>query len=191
MPFLAAGWPGSAPNYFLPVGVAEPAYTLHTPGWLPFVLEEQRACRDDVVVFDQTLFSKFLLKGRDRWPCCNGCAPTTSMWRPANGVHGDAQPPRRIRERSHDHSPRRARVLHCHGFGAATRDFAWIERGIDEHECAVLVDVSSAFCVLSVMGPKARRCSRDSGRTMCRTQRCRSRRRRRSMSAMRGCVPRE
>ena len=29
------------------------------------VLEEQRACREDVVVFDQTSFGKFVLKGRD------------------------------------------------------------------------------------------------------------------------------
>ena len=29
------------------------------------MLEEQRACREDVVVFDQTSFAKFVLKGRD------------------------------------------------------------------------------------------------------------------------------
>jgi 4-methylaminobutanoate oxidase (formaldehyde-forming) len=52
-------------NYFLPAGAQVPPYTLDTPGWLPYVLEEQRACREDVVVFDQTSFSKFVLKGRD------------------------------------------------------------------------------------------------------------------------------
>ncbi len=52
-------------NYFLPSGAVKPPYTLGTPGWLPHVLEEQRACREDVVVFDQTSFSKFILKGRD------------------------------------------------------------------------------------------------------------------------------
>ena len=39
-------------NYFLPPGAVKPPYTLGTPGWLPQVLEEQRACREDVVVFD-------------------------------------------------------------------------------------------------------------------------------------------
>src|SRR5258708_1441306 len=34
-------------------------------GWLPYVLDEQRACREDVAVFDQTSFAKFMLKGRD------------------------------------------------------------------------------------------------------------------------------
>jgi 4-methylaminobutanoate oxidase (formaldehyde-forming) len=52
-------------NYFLPSGAAKPPYTLGTPGWLPYVLEEQRTCRTEVVVFDQTSFSKFILKGRD------------------------------------------------------------------------------------------------------------------------------
>ena len=52
-------------NYFLPAGTKEPPPTLDTPGWLPFVLEEQRACREDVVVFDQTSFAKLILKGRD------------------------------------------------------------------------------------------------------------------------------
>ena len=52
-------------NYFLPPGAAQPAPTLGTPGWLPLVLDEQRATREQVVVFDQTSFAKFLLKGRD------------------------------------------------------------------------------------------------------------------------------
>src|SRR5437763_464925 len=51
-------------NYFLPPGADEPPPTLGTPGWLPFVLEEQRATREHVVVFDQPSFSKFVLKGR-------------------------------------------------------------------------------------------------------------------------------
>ena len=52
-------------NYFLPAGAARAPYTLGTPDWLPYVMEEQRACREDVVVFDQTSFGKFVLKGRD------------------------------------------------------------------------------------------------------------------------------
>ncbi len=52
-------------NYFLPPGARAIPYTLDTPGWLPLVLDEQRAAREDVVVFDQTSFAKFILKGRD------------------------------------------------------------------------------------------------------------------------------
>ncbi len=41
------------------------------------------------------------------------------------------------------------------GSAQTTRDFAWIERAIGDDEHAVLVDVTSAYSVLSVMGPKA------------------------------------
>jgi len=41
------------------------------------------------------------------------------------------------------------------GSAQTTRDFAWIERAIGDDEHAVLVDVTGAYSVLSVMGPKA------------------------------------
>ena len=41
------------------------------------------------------------------------------------------------------------------GSAQTTRDFAWIERAIRDDEQAVLVDVTGAYSVLSVMGPKA------------------------------------
>ena len=54
-----------------------PPPTFGTPGWLPHVLDEQRACREDVVVFDQTSFGKFVLKGRDALDGArSGCART-------------------------------------------------------------------------------------------------------------------
>src|SRR4051812_25272198 len=34
-------------NYFLPCGEPVPPYTFGTPLWLPYVLDEQRACRED------------------------------------------------------------------------------------------------------------------------------------------------
>src|SRR5437867_5416784 len=52
-------------NYFLPRGAEESEPTFGTPRWLPWMLDEQRACREDAVVFDQTSFSKYVLKGRD------------------------------------------------------------------------------------------------------------------------------
>ena len=41
------------------------------------------------------------------------------------------------------------------GSGQATRDADWIERHIADDEHAALVDVTSAYSVISVMGPKA------------------------------------
>jgi 4-methylaminobutanoate oxidase (formaldehyde-forming) len=42
------------------------------------------------------------------------------------------------------------------GSAQTVRDFDWISRHIGAQEHAVLTDVSALFCVLSVMGPKAR-----------------------------------
>jgi 4-methylaminobutanoate oxidase (formaldehyde-forming) len=143
-------------NYFLPAGASPPPNTLDTPGWLPHVLEEQRACREDVVVFDQTSFSKFVLKGRDALAvlqrlCANdidvpiGKMVYTAMLNTRGGFESDLTITRLARET----------FFILTGSGQATRDAAWIERHIAEGEFAALVDVTSAYSVLSLMGPKS------------------------------------
>src|SRR5262249_25973846 len=148
------GWERA--NYFLPAGAGEPPYTLGVPGWLPFVLDEQRACRENVAVFDQTSFSKFVLKGRDALAvlqrlCANdidvpnGHLVYTAMLNARGGFESDITV---IRLAANE-------FFIITGSSQTTRDFAWIERNIGEHECAALVDMSSAYSVISVMGPKA------------------------------------
>src|SRR6266536_5570255 len=143
-------------NYFLPSGAAEPPPTLDTPGWLPYVLEEQRACREDVVVFDQTSFAKFVLKGRDALTvlqrlCANeidvpvGRMVYTAMLNERGGFESDLTITRLGADT----------FFILTGSAQATRDADWIERHIGEGEFAALVDVTSAYSVLSVMGPKA------------------------------------
>ena len=84
-----------------------------------------------------------------------------------HGLHGDAQRARRLRERPHDHARRRATTFFIlTGSAQATRDFAWIERHIGADEHAALVDVTSAYSVLSRDGAEGRgaaraRCRRD------------------------------
>lgn len=143
-------------NFFLPAGAAPPQYTFGTPGWLPHVLEEQRACREDVVVFDQTSFSKFVLKGRDALAvlqrlCANeidvpvGTMVYTAMLNARGGFESDLTV---IRVAASE-------FLIVTGSAQTTRDFAWIERAIRAGEHAALVDVTNACSVISVMGPKA------------------------------------
>jgi len=143
-------------NYFLPPRATEPPYTLDTPGWLPHVLDEQRACREDAVVFDQTSFSKFVLKGRDALAvlerlCANridvapGRMVYTALLNDRGGFESDLTI-QRLGERE---------FFIITGSGQTTRDFAWIERHIDHDEHAALVDVSGAWSVVSVMGPKS------------------------------------
>ncbi|MFO1324074.1 MAG: FAD-dependent oxidoreductase [Burkholderiales bacterium] len=143
-------------NYFLPPGEQEAPYTLDTPRWLPWVLDEQRACREDVVVFDQTSFSKFVLKGRDALAvlqrlCANeidvpiGKMVYTAMLNRRGGFESDLTITRLARDA----------FFILTGSGQATRDASWIERAIGADEFAALVDVTSAYSVISLMGPKS------------------------------------
>ncbi len=143
-------------NYFLPPGAAEAPYTFDTPDWLPYVLDEQRACREGVVVFDQTSFSKFILKGRDALAvlqrlCANeidvpiGRMVYTAMLNERGGFESDL-----TITRLHPDT-----FFIMTGSGQATRDASWIERHIDPAEFAALVDVTSAYSVISLMGPKS------------------------------------
>ncbi len=143
-------------NYFLPAAADAPPYTFATPGWLPFVLDEQRACREDVVVFDQTSFGKFVFKGRDALAvlqrlCANeldvpvGKMVYTAMLNERGGFESDLTITRWAADT----------FFILTGSGQVTRDASWIERHIDPSEFAVLVDVTSAYSVISLMGPKA------------------------------------
>jgi len=143
-------------NYFLPPDAREPAPTLGTPGWLPYVIDEQRATREDVVVFDQTSFAKFMLKGRDALAvlqrlCANDIDIAvdrmvyTAMLNERGGFESDLTVTRLAADT----------FFILTGTAQAVRDADWIERHIDAHEHASLVDVTSAYSVVSVMGPKS------------------------------------
>jgi len=148
------GWERA--NYFLPAAACAPAPTFGTPGWLPFVLDEQRACRESVAVFDQTSFSKFVLKGRDALAVLQRLAANdvavpvdrivyTALLNARGGFESDVTISRIA---AHE-------FFIVTGSAQTTRDFAWIERAIRDDEHAALVDVSSAYAVVSVMGPHA------------------------------------
>lgn len=149
------GWERA--NYFKTGGAAMPPYTLGAPGWLPWMIEEQRATREAVALYDQTSFSKLLLQGRDALAvlqrlCANEMdVPVdkmvyTAMLNERGGFESDLTV---IRQ-----GPQRFLIVT--GSAQATRDSDWITRHIGADEHAVLTDVSPLYCVLSVMGPKAR-----------------------------------
>jgi 4-methylaminobutanoate oxidase (formaldehyde-forming) len=146
------GWERA--NYFAP-GVGELSYTYGKPGWLPYCLEEQRATREAAAIFDQTSFAKFLLQGRDALAllqrlCANdmdvapGCMVYTAMLNARGGFESDFTVIR-LDE---------TMFLLITGSGQATRDRDWISRHVGD-QMAILTDVTSAWSVLSVMGPKA------------------------------------
>lgn len=149
------GWERA--NYFRPTGAATPAHTLGRPGWLDWMIQEQRATRDAVALYDQTSFSKLLLQGRDALAvlqrlCANqvdvapGRMVYTAMLNERGGFESDLTVLRLAAER----------FLIITGSAQTVRDFDWIERHIARNDHAVLTDISPMTCVLSVMGPRAR-----------------------------------
>ena len=149
------GWERA--NYFKPTGFARPEFGLGKPGWLPWMIEEQRATRDAVALYDQTSFSKLLMQGRDALVvlqrlCANEIdVPVnkmvyTAMLNARGGFESDLTIVRIAEQK----------FLIITGSAQTVRDADWIERNIAQDEHAVLTDVTAQYSVLSVMGPKAR-----------------------------------
>lgn len=150
------GW--ERPNWFARDG-AEPRdrYSYGRQNWFGPVGEEHRAVRERAGLFDQTSFAKFLLVGRDAaaalsWICANridrpvGSLIYTQMLNRRGGIECDLT----VARLTEDH------FYLVTGTGFVTHDFAWIAQSIPESLDATLVDVTSAYAVLSLMGPRAR-----------------------------------
>lgn len=150
------GW--ERPNWFATDGMeAKDIYSFGRQNWFDTVGEEHKACREAAVVFDQTSFAKFTLKGPDAeaalsWIAANDVAKPvgsiiyTQMLNDRGGIECDLTAVRVAKDEYYIVT----------GTGYATHDFDWISRNIPEGMNAQLVDVTSAYAVLSLMGPKAR-----------------------------------
>ncbi|HEY6133302.1 MAG TPA: FAD-dependent oxidoreductase [Rubrivivax sp.] len=149
------GWERA--NYFRRDGMPRPAHGLGRPGWLDGVIEEQRATREAVALYDQTSFSKLLLQGRDALAVLQRLS-ANEMDVPVNGMVYTAMLNERGGFESDLTVTRLAadRFMIVTGSAQATRDADWINRHIGIDERALLTDVSPMFSVLSLMGPKAR-----------------------------------
>ncbi|CAN5351238.1 FAD-dependent oxidoreductase [soil metagenome] len=144
-------------SYFRPTDATAAKHGLGKPDWLPWVIDEQRATREAVALYDQTSFSKLLLQCRDalavlRRLCANEIdVPVdkmvyTALLNERGGFESDLTV---IREGTD-------RFMIITGSAQTTRDIDWITRHIGPAQHAMLTDVSAMYSVLSVMGPKAR-----------------------------------
>ena len=159
------GW--ERPNWFAEEGEdARDIYTFERPNWHAAVGREHKAAREAAVLFDQTSFAKFILKGPDAeaalgWIAANrvdkpvGSIIYTQMLNDKGGIECDLTCVRIALDEYYIVT----------GTGYATHDFDWIARNIPEGLNAQLVDVTSSNAVLSLFGPKARdilaACTRD------------------------------
>jgi 4-methylaminobutanoate oxidase (formaldehyde-forming) len=152
----AMGW--ERPLWFAPEGV-EPkdVYSYHSPNWFAYTAEECRAAREGVVVFDLSSFGKHLVQGRDACAflqrMCAGDVDTpvgklvyTHMLNSRGGVETDITVNRLAEDR----------YLIVSSATTHPRDRAWIEKHMTREEHVTLADITSAYSVLSVQGPKSR-----------------------------------
>lgn len=152
------GW--ERPNWFADLAAGEEprdVYTYGRPNWFEPVGREHRAAREAAVLFDQTSFAKFTLKGPDAeaalsWIAANdvarpvGSLVYTQMLNDKGGIEADLTC-YRVAEDDY---------YIVTGTGFATHDFDWISKNIPAGLNAQLVDVTSGWSVLSLMGPRAR-----------------------------------
>ncbi len=148
------GWERA--NYFAPKDANENPYSYGKPGWLPFCLAEQKAARESVVVFDQTSFAKLLLQGRDAEKvlqrlCANDVAvePGRMVYTGLLNTRGGFESDLTVTRLSSD------AYFIVTGSAQGTRDGDWIRKRIGD-DFATLADVTSAWAVISVMGPRSR-----------------------------------
>ena len=150
------GWERA--NWFAPDGVApEMVYSFGRQNWFPYAAAEHRACREAVAVFDQTSFSKFRLEGPDAEAalqrlCANDVAVApgrmvyTGMLNERGGFESDLTVTRLGGDS----------YLIVTGSAQTTRDAHWIRRHLPDGARATLIDVTGAYAVLGVMGPRSR-----------------------------------
>ena len=151
-----AGW--ERPLWFAPEGVApRPDYTFGPQRWWPYAAAEVTATREAVALYDLTPFAKFKLEGPDACAvlqrlCANevdvepGRVVYTQMLNDRGGIEADLTV-----SRAHEDL-----YWITTGAGLRTRDGDWIRRNTPAEARVILTDVTSAFAVLGVMGPRSR-----------------------------------
>jgi 4-methylaminobutanoate oxidase (formaldehyde-forming) len=151
------GWERA--NWFARAPRDEPRdrYGFGRPNWFEAVAEEHRACRERAALFDATSFAKLEVSGPDAgralsWICANDIAVPpgrvvyTQMLNARGGIECDLTVTRLAEDCWYIVT----------GTGFATHDFHWILRNLPDGADVRLQDVTSAWAVLPLMGPRAR-----------------------------------
>jgi 4-methylaminobutanoate oxidase (formaldehyde-forming) len=152
----AAGY--ERPGFFARAGVhPELVYSYGRQNWFDVCGEECRNTRDNVTLFDQSCFPKFIVEGRDACAALNRiCANNvdvpagrlvyTQWLNERGGIEADVTVTR-TSETS---------FLIVTIAISQTRDFAWLKRHLPQDAQVFARDITSGLATLAVMGPKSR-----------------------------------
>ena len=151
-----AGWERA--NWYAPAGV-EPKYeySFGRQNWFEYQAAEHKAAREAVILIDQSSFSKFFVQGRDAEKalshiCANnvavsvGCCVYTQFLNERGTIEADVTVTRIAED---VFMVITAPATHTHVF-------SWLKRNIRDEQHAFVTDVSSAFAMLNIQGPKSR-----------------------------------
>jgi len=151
------GW--ERPLWFAPAGVP-PVDQLDflAPGWKAFAAEEHRAVRERVALIDQTSFSKFEILGPgaldllQRLAVSNmdrpdGAVIYTQLCNARGGIEADVTFTRLGRDR----------FVMVTGSGFGVHDGDWLRRHLPADGSVQMIEVTSGWAVLNLVGPASRR----------------------------------
>ncbi|MCT7665015.1 GcvT family protein [Shinella kummerowiae] len=150
------GWERA--NWFAAAGETPvTAYSFGRQNWHEAVRREMAATRNAAGIFDQTSFAKLLVQGRDAAAALNricaaevdveiGRSVYTGLLNARGGYESDLTVMRLAADR----------FLLVTGSAQAVHDADWIRKNIAADAHVTLTDVTSAYAVLALMGPKSR-----------------------------------
>ncbi len=151
-----AGW--ERPNWFAPRGVKpEYEYSFGKQNWFDYSAAEHKAAREGVVMFDQSSFSKCRVVGRDACSClqriCSANVDVEPGWvvythwlNERGGIEADLTVTRLAENEF--------RVIS--GAAVTHRDLDWLRRNIPSEVHCFVTDVTNAWAVMGIMGPRSR-----------------------------------
>ena len=150
------GW--ERPNWFAGAGkTPDMQYGWGRGAWFDAVAAEHRATREAVSVVDETSFGKFMMQGRDAEKvlqrlCANDVAVPVgrTVYTALLNDRGTFESEVTIARLARD------KFMIVTGSAQVTRDADWIGRHTSEDAHVTLTDVTAAWTVLSVMGPRSR-----------------------------------
>src|SRR5262249_55497949 len=127
------------------------------PNWFPCHAAEHRACRQAVALFDQSSFAKFLFRGPDacralQWICGNdvdvpiGKVVYTGLFNSRGTFESDLTVVRLAEDQYYIVT----------ATSQAVHDADWIRKNVRASQHAELIDVTTGFAVLGLMGPRSR-----------------------------------
>jgi len=151
-----AGW--EYPDWFAPEGIKPRVeYSWGRQNWFEYAAEEHRAAREDVTLLDYSVMGKILVQGRDAEKylnliCANNVAVPIgrcvyTQWLNEIGtIEADLTVTRMAEDQ----------FLVLTGDRTTTAVQAWLRRHIPQEAHVFVTNITSAYSVLNIQGPKSR-----------------------------------